>query len=146
MVPRKVLFVCVGNSCRSQIAEALARHSASDVISPASAGLSPLGRVAELTRSVLLEKGIRADGQFSKGLSDTTLFRPDLIVNMTGIPGRSLFPEASVEDWDIDDPYGEDLATYRRICEDIEACLEELAGRFREEAIKASARKDTGKN
>jgi protein-tyrosine-phosphatase len=39
-----------------------------------------------------------------------------------------------VEDWDVEDPYGEDLATYRRICEDIEARVEELAERLRREA------------
>jgi protein-tyrosine-phosphatase len=39
-----------------------------------------------------------------------------------------------VEDWDVEDPYGEDLATYRRICEDIEGRVEELAERLRREA------------
>ena len=143
MTPRRVLFVCVGNSCRSQIAEALARHLASDVISPASAGLSPLGHIADLTRRVLLEKGIRIDSQFSKGLSDASLFRPDLVVNISGIPGKSLFANDAVEDWEIDDPFGEDLATYRRICEDIESRLEDLAVRLRREGAKAKAEKKT---
>ncbi|MGC1580579.1 MAG: hypothetical protein WA766_03800, partial [Candidatus Acidiferrales bacterium] len=53
--PTRVLFVCIGNSCRSPMAEALARHSASDVIEAASAGISPLGRVADLTRKILVE-------------------------------------------------------------------------------------------
>src|SRR5208282_5045871 len=90
--PLNVLFVCVGNSCRSPIAEAVARNSASDVITATSAGISPLGRIQESTRRVLLERGIRADGQFSKSLHDDTLFDPaDLIINMSGIPGQSLF-------------------------------------------------------
>ncbi len=130
----KVLFVCVGNTCRSQMAEALARRDAADIIDPASAGISPFGRVVEPTRLVLLEKGIRIDSQFSKGLSDTTLFRPDLVINMTGIPGASLFAHARYQDWDVEDPYGEHLETYRRICEDIEARVQELAASLREEA------------
>ena len=116
------------------MAEALARRDAADIIDPASAGISPFGRVVEPTRLVLLEKGIRTDGQFSKGLSDATLFRPDLVINMTGIPGASLFAHARYQDWEVEDPYGEHLETYRRICEDIEARVQELAASLREEA------------
>jgi len=130
--PLNVLFVCVGNSCRSPIAEALARHTASDVITASSAGISPLGRIQESTRRVLLERGIRADGQFSKSLHDDTLFEPaDLIINMSGIPGQSLFAGRNFEDWDVEDPYGEDMETYRRICDDIEARVADLAVRLR---------------
>jgi len=134
----KVLFVCVGNTCRSQMAEALARRDAADVIEPASAGISPFGRVVEPTRLVLLEKGMQIDRQFSKGLSDATLFRPDLVINMTGIPGSSLFAQTRCQDWDVEDPYGEHLETYRRICEDIEARVQELAQRLRQETSQAA--------
>ena len=130
--PLNVLFVCVGNSCRSPIAEAVARHTASDVITATSAGVSPLGHIQDSTRKVLLERGIRAEGQFSKGLHDDTLFEPaDLIINMSGIPGSSLFPGGKFEDWDVEDPYGEDMETYRRICDDIEARIADLAARLR---------------
>ena len=88
------------------MAEALARRDAPDIVEPASAGISPFGRVVEPTRLVLLEKGRRIDGQFSKGLSDATLFRPDLVINMTGIPGASLFAQARYQEWDVEYPYG----------------------------------------
>ena len=130
----RVLFVCVGNSCRSPMAEALARHSASDVIEATSAGISPLGHVADLTRKILLEKGVNASGLESKGVREAAAVAPELLINMTGIPGRTIFPDMIVEDWDVEDPYGEDLATYRRICEDIEGRVEELAERLRREA------------
>jgi arsenate reductase (thioredoxin) len=130
----RVLFVCVGNSCRSPMAEALARHSASDVIEATSAGISPLGHVADLTRKILLEKGVNASGLESKGVREAAAVAPDLLINMTGIPGRTIFPDMVVEDWDVEDPYGEDLATYRRICEDIQGRIEELAERLRREA------------
>jgi len=130
----RVLFVCVGNSCRSPMAEALARHSASDVIEATSAGISPLGRVADLTRKILVEKGVNASGLESKGVREAAAVAPNLLINMTGIPGRTIFPDMIVEDWDVEDPYGEDLATYRRICEDIEGRIEELAERLRQKA------------
>ena len=134
--PLKVLFVCLGNSCRSPIAEAVARHMASDVIAASSAGLSPLGRIQDSTRKVLLERGIAVDSQFSKGLNDDTLLQPaDLIINMSGYPGNSIFAGRKFEDWDVQDPYGEDMETYRRICDDIEARVADLAARIRAQKI-----------
>lgn len=113
------------------MAEALARHHAADVIEPLSAGLSPLGRVVEPTRKVLLERGVRPDGQFSKGLREVDADDAFLIVNMTGIPGKSLFPGANVVDWEVGDPYGEDLLTYREVCDDIEDRLKRLVAELR---------------
>ncbi|HXZ13424.1 MAG TPA: low molecular weight phosphatase family protein [Candidatus Sulfotelmatobacter sp.] len=129
---KNVLFVCWGNSCRSQIAEAVARHSASDVIEASSAGIAPLGVVANRTHAVLRERGVRSDGQFSKGLHDDSIPQPpDMVVNMSGIPGNTLFGNLNYEDWRVEDPYGEDMETYRRICDDIEARVAELAARLR---------------
>lgn len=119
------------------MAEALARHTAADVIEPSSAGLSPLGTIAGATRKVLLERGIRVDGQSSKGLRDVDPDGVHLIVNMTGMPGQSVFPGGNVVDWDIDDPFGEDLLTYRRICDDIEELVQKLAETLRAETRKS---------
>jgi len=130
---KKVLFVCIGNSCRSPMAEALARHLASDVMEPASAGLSPLGSIAEPTRKVLQERGISMDNQYSKGLEEAHPDSADLVVNMTGMPGEALFPGARVVDWEVDDPYGEELGVYRRVCDDIEGLLNDLARQLRKE-------------
>ncbi|HEV2385916.1 MAG TPA: low molecular weight phosphatase family protein [Candidatus Acidoferrales bacterium] len=130
--PRRVLFVCVGNSCRSQFAEAAARHLAADVIAPSSAGLSPLGRIADSTRRIAAEHGWPLDGQYSKGLDDAAVGLVDLVVNLTGIPARALFPHgAPVVDWDVDDPYTEDLSVYRRVAEEIEERIRALADRIR---------------
>jgi arsenate reductase len=136
MKPRrkKVLFVCIGNSCRSPMAEALARHFASEVIEPMSAGISPLGHIVKPTRDVLREKGIPADGLRSKSLREMDPDSAELIVNMTGMPGKSLFPGAKVVDWEVDDPYGEDLGIYREVCEEIEARLATLAAQLRKDS------------
>jgi len=127
----RVLFVCVGNTCRSQMAEALARHLAADVIEPSSAGISPFGRIVDTTRRVLLERRVSVDAQYSKGLRDVAPATADLVVNMTGIPGAALFPRARVVDWDVEDPYGEELAVYRRIRDEIEERVADLAESLR---------------
>ncbi len=142
MAPKRVLFVCVGNSCRSQMAEALARHHASDVIDPSSAGISPLGTIADQTRQVLLERGIAITGQRSKGALEVDISAAQLIVNLTGIHGPALFREnvgARIEDWEVTDPYGDEILVYRRVCDEIEARVLELAARLRSE-IQRSAR------
>jgi arsenate reductase len=136
-MPKKVLFVCVGNTCRSQMAEALARHLASDVIEPSSAGLSPFGRIVDATRRALLERGVPLDGQYSKGLREARPEAAEMIVNMSGIPGAALFSgvsEAPVVDWDVQDPYGDSPEVYRRIRDEIEERVTDLATRLRAKA------------
>ena len=136
MTPKRVLFVCVGNSCRSQMAEALARHHASDVIQPSSTGISPLGSIADPTRQVLLERGIPMPGHRSKGTTEADIAAAELIVNLTGIHGPALFRDsvpAPIEDWEVTDPYGDDLQVYRHVCDEIEARILELAARLRSE-------------
>ena len=135
MVSRtKVLFLCIGNACRSQMAEAIARHSASDVIEPSSAGLVPFGQIPDTTLTVLLERGFSADGQTSKLLRSEDMSEADIVINMTGRPGATIFtePATQVEDWEVGDPYGFNLAVYREIRDQIEARVEELARRLRE--------------
>ena len=63
--PVKVLFVCIGNSCRSQMAEAWARHFGKGNVQAFSAGSHPLGEITGETYEVMLEKGIALDGQSS---------------------------------------------------------------------------------
>ena len=126
-----VLFVCIGNCVRSQMAEAIARHHAADVISAESAGLHPLGFIDETAIAVLAERGVSVAGQFSKGLRDHRLSQPDLVINMSGAPSASLFHGRRYEDWPIEDPFGESMELHRRICDDIERRVKELAARLR---------------
>ena len=122
------------------MAEALARHHASDVIEPFSAGISPLGTIPDSTRRVLLERGIGMSEQRSKGPSDADIDSSDLIVNMTGIPGKALFqPGLAIEDWEVGDPYGEDDAVFRTICDEIEVKILDLAERLRARDASASS-------
>jgi|ERR1700683_2504776 arsenate reductase (thioredoxin) len=137
-IPSKVLFVCVGNCVRSQMAEAIARHNAPDAIVAESAGVHPLGFVDVTTQAVLAERGVSMDGQFSKGLHIHMVSEAHLIVNMSGMPSDRLFPGRTYEDWPIADPFGEDMDVHRRICDDIAARVQELATRLRTQAAGAS--------
>jgi arsenate reductase (thioredoxin) len=133
--PVTVLFVCMGNCVRSQMAEAIARRDASDIIAAESAGIHPLGFVDPTARAVLRERKIPTDGQFSKGLHNPTLAEPDLVINMSGLPGKAHFRGRAFEDWDVKDPFGEGVETHRRICDDIERRVTDLAGRLRAKVI-----------
>jgi arsenate reductase len=130
----KVLFVCIGNACRSQMAEAIAKHCAADVMEASSAGLVPFGQIVPPTIAVLSEHGVSAEGQFSKPLRMADLTGADLVINMTGRSGDCLFDEPCppVEDWDVGDPYGSDLGVYRDIRDEIETRIDNLAQRLRE--------------
>jgi arsenate reductase len=142
MAPRtKVLFLCIGNACRSQMAEAIARHRASDVMEPSSAGLVPFGQIPSTTLDVLRERGIPVGGQSSKALRPEDMSAADIVINMTGRSGATIFTKAvrQVEDWDVGDPYGFDLAVYRSICDQIEARIEDLARRLREKSFSPGA-------
>jgi arsenate reductase len=128
----KILFVCIGNCVRSQMAEALARRDASDVIVPESAGLHPLGFIDKTAIAVLAERGASVAGQFSKGLHDKSLtLQPDLVINMSGRSSSAFLHHGRYEDWDIEDPFGESMELHRRICDDIERRVKELAARLR---------------
>ncbi|HKW88453.1 MAG TPA: hypothetical protein VJN21_06825 [Candidatus Acidoferrales bacterium] len=128
----KVLFICIGNSCRSQIAEAMARHLFPDVIDAESAGIAPLGTVARETLAVLQERGIRAEGLYSKGINDVVeFFEPDCIVNISGHRIDGYFPLTKTVEWEVRDPYGSDPELYREITGQIEQLLSRLVAELR---------------
>lgn len=126
----RVLFVCVGNSCRSQMAEGFARAYGSDVIEPASAGLAPATDISPLTRQVMLEKNIRLDGQYPKGLDAIDFSQLDLIVNLSGYPLPPGIPVPVIE-WAVPDPIGGDIDEHRQVCQMIENLVMQLILRLR---------------
>lgn len=123
--PRRVLFVCIGNSCRSQMAEAFARAYGSDILIAQSAGLAPAGHVAALTRRVLTEKNIPSQGQFPKGLSAFAGESFEIVINLSGesLPAAIAPPRSSktrVIEWPVRDPIGESETVYRAVAAQIE--------------------------
>ena len=113
------------------MAEAIARHHASDILEPSSAGLAPLGYIVEPTTDTLLANGYSIAGLSSKRLSRQAVDNADLIVNLAGCPIDCLPERVKVEEWPVEDPYGTDPATYQKILEEIEGRVLTLAARFR---------------
>jgi arsenate reductase len=121
----RVLFVCIGNSCRSQMAEGFARKYGGDVMVAASAGLSPAPYVAYDTIRTMEEKNIDIRAHFPKGLKQLGRAEFDLIVNMSGfdLPDEVTAP---AREWDVEDPIGEDFETYCKIRDQIEMLVMSL--------------------
>jgi arsenate reductase len=121
---KRVLFVCIGNSCRSQMAEAFARAYGSDVMTVESAGLSPAIIIQPLTRQVLAERNLNVDGQFPKNI-EVVLRQPfDLVVNISGHPLP--LPGARVVNWAVADPIGQKDSVYRTVVSQIEGLVMSL--------------------
>jgi protein-tyrosine-phosphatase len=114
------------------MAEAIARYDAADVIEPSSAGLSPLGFIAEQTKRTLILNGYSVNGLTSDAVNPEDLEAADIIINMTGREEDSLWEHAKVEDWIVDDPYGSSPETYQRVFESIKRRVNQLALGLRE--------------
>ena len=135
----KVLFLCTGNSCRSQMAEGWARHLKSDVMEAYSAGIEPRGLDPRAVR-VMAEVGIDISGQRSKDVDELKDLRFDYVVTVCDqarescpvFPGRTTALHVG-----FDDPprlardsknEQEALSHYRRVRDEIRAFIESLPG------------------
>jgi arsenate reductase len=121
-----VLFVCIGNACRSQMAEAFARCYGSDILTVRSAGLAPAGSLPPLTRQVLTEKNVSAEGQFPKGLAAVAGEPFEVVVNLSGESLPATFAPARVIEWRVRDPIGQSESVYRDVAAQIEALVMRL--------------------
>jgi protein-tyrosine-phosphatase len=139
---KKVLFVCLGNACRSPMAESIAQRDAADVIEGCSAGLTPLGFVPMLTMQTLTANGYSIESLNSTPITRAVWDAADIVVNMSGVPKQLAFIDyGKVEDWDVQDPYGSDPVLYQTIHEDIRRKVAELAERLRGAALKETPAK-----
>lgn len=132
--PVSVVFVCYGNACRSQMAEAWARHYGAGRVVAQSAGVHPLGQVPPETRAVMAEKRVVLDGHYSKGLDAIDWGRVDVLVNMAPYPTPAVLAGFSgrAVSWEVVDPFLEPLHVYRSVRDDLEgrvrSLVEEVAG------------------
>jgi arsenate reductase (thioredoxin) len=130
----RVLFVCLGNACRSPMAEAIAQHEASDVLEACSAGLYPLGEIPDETQETLLRNGYSAVGLSSKPITNRIWNEADLVINLSGRIRDIAFDDpAKVEDWDVADPYGANPAFYQTILGQLQQRIRLLADRLRQQ-------------
>jgi arsenate reductase len=123
---KRVLFVCIGNACRSQMAEAFARAYGSDILIAKSAGLAPAGALPPLTRQTLSEKQISTDGQFPKNLESFVGQPFDVVVNLSGESLPAGFGGARLIEWTVRDPIGENQSVYRAVAGQIESLVMRL--------------------
>ncbi len=128
----RVLFVCYGNACRSQMAEGFARAYHADVMEAESAGVSPLGYVPDETVSSMLERDVSLKGHESKGMDALDIRSFDLIVNMSGFPfPSSLNRVVEIVEWNVEDPYLGNERRYRKVRDDVEKRVAKLASELR---------------
>lgn len=116
----KVLFVCVENSCRSQIAEGFARTLGKGVIEAWSAGSKPSGKINSTGIELMKEKGIDLGVQSSKGLTDLPKVKWDYVITMGCADACPFVPSRRKEDWGIPDPKTMPLDEFRHVRDQIE--------------------------
>jgi arsenate reductase (thioredoxin) len=132
---KNVLFVCIGNSCRSPMAEGFARRYGSDVMEIYSAGLAPAPIIQSLTKKVMEAKNVNIDDLWPKDLVIIPTRNLDLLINMSGVklPARG---RMQVREWEIEDPIGKSEEVYIRVRDEIEASVMKLIAELRENAFK----------
>ena len=125
---KKILFVCVENAGRSQMAEGFFRKFAPLEFLPQSAGTKPTNEINPLAVQVMKEVGIDITGQKPKVLSDEMIKKSTKVVNMGCMDKEScpvLFVN-NVIDWNIPDPKGKPIEQVRKIRDEIETKVKEL--------------------
>src|SRR5258708_20026519 len=141
----RVLFVCIGNSCRSPMGGGSGWRDGSEEIEASRAGLAPLGFVAETTKQTLLRNGCTVEGLASKPISLEAWESADVVINMSGrareFAFRNFREHAKVEDWEIEDPYG-DPEKYQGTYEKVQQRVLELAQRQRKKLAPPEDGKD----
>ncbi len=121
-----VLFVCVHNAGRSQMATGYLRHLAGGRIEVRSAGSEPADQVNPVAVQAMAEEGIDITGEQPKILTTDAVHASDVVITMGCGDTCPIFPGKRYEDWVVDDPAGQALDTVRRIRDDIRSRIETL--------------------
>ncbi|KQS10610.1 heat-shock protein HtpX [Curtobacterium sp. Leaf183] len=114
-----VLFVCVHNAGRSQMAAAYLRHLAGDRVDVFSAGSEPAEHVNPVAVQAMAEEGIDITGEQPKVLTTDSVRHADVVVTMGCGDACPVFPGKRYEDWDLADPAGQPLDAVRPIRDDV---------------------------
>ena len=122
----EVLFVCVHNAGRSQMAAALLDHHARGRVHVRSAGSAPADQINPAVAAALDEWGIDLSREFPKPLTDEFVQAADVVVTMGCGDACPIYPGKRYEDWELDDPAGQPVEVVRRIRDDIDARVQHL--------------------
>lgn len=116
----ELLFICVHNAGRSQMAAALAEHLSARRVHVRSAGSDPVHEVNPVVVTALGERGIPLTTPYPKPLSHSVVRAADVIVTMGCGDACPIYPGKRYEDWDVADPAGQPLEVVRDIRDDIQ--------------------------
>jgi arsenate reductase (thioredoxin) len=121
-----VLFVCVHNAGRSQMAAGYLRALAGDRVEVRSAGSEPKDQINPVAIEAMAEEGIDIAGNAPKILTVDAVKESDVVITMGCGDACPIFPGKRYEDWELEDPAGKDLVTVRRVRDDIRGRVEAL--------------------
>ncbi len=122
----EVLFVCVHNAGRSQMAAALLDHHAKGRVHVRSAGSDPTDQINPAVVAAMAEWGIDLSREFPKPLTDEFVKAADVVITMGCGDACPIYPGRHYEDWELQDPAGQPVEVVRRIRDDIDARVQQL--------------------
>jgi arsenate reductase (thioredoxin) len=122
----EVLFVCVHNAGRSQMAAALLSHRAGGRVLVRSAGSRPADEINPVVVEALAELGLDVGEEFPKPLEDDAVRGADIVITMGCGDACPIYPGKRYEDWEVEDPAGRPLPIVRRIRDQIDARVQRL--------------------
>jgi len=123
----EVLFVCVHNAGRSQMAAGLLHKLAGESVTVRSAGSEPAEHLNPRVVEAMQEIGIDISAEMPKPMTGNMVKAADVVITMGCGDACPIYPGKRYEDWELEDPAGKDLETVRRIRDDIEARVRRLA-------------------
>jgi arsenate reductase (thioredoxin) len=124
----EVLFVCVHNAGRSQMAAALLDHLAGGRVTVRSAGSEPAGRINPRVVAAMAEIGLDVSREHPKPLTGDAVEAADVVITMGCGDACPIYPGKRYEDWELDDPAQADLDGVRRIRDEIAEHVRRLVG------------------
>lgn len=125
-----ILFACVHNGGRSLAAKVLAEHHGGDRVEVRSAGSEPGDELNPAVVQVLRERGLNTEGEAPKLLTYDGVQEADWVITMGCGQTCPVFPGKTYEDWELDDPKGQDVDTVRCIVDQVEARVRDLLSRI----------------
>ena len=123
---KTVLFVCVHNAGRSQMAAGFMQNLGKDKVNVLSAGSMPKDQINPMAVEVMKEVGIDISNNQPKILTTESVKESDVVITMGCGDACPIFPGKRYEDWQLEDPAGKDLETVRRIRDEIKSRIEVL--------------------
>jgi protein-tyrosine-phosphatase len=124
----EVLFVCVHNAGRSQMAAGLVKLRSEGKIHVRSAGSDPADTINPAVVEAMTELGVDMSEEFPKPLTDEVVAAADVVITMGCGDACPIYPGKKYEDWELQDPAGQDLETVRGIRDDLDARVQRLIG------------------